>query len=262
LLSQPIAVHKTAICHRVLLTPPIPHGLPREPDRETKSKKLMKHLFTASVAFFSLAMIARSDTVLVELNFSGPANEAVTQVNAATGWHDGDAQVKTAAPVVAMSRANVVGGTLETGKWSYNSTGTAVKNTDLYSGVMNFGNPTRFTMRLELASTGHAFTVTAAQIDVKAASGSTLWAVGFRDREGVDRVVGPEAISIQGESEETTTYTIDLSGEVLTASDNTMAWDKEAGIRWLFRESASGIDVDDFQVEAIRLIGTISTENP
>ncbi len=233
--------------------------------KESKMKKNgLFYAFCATVATLFAFTQPSSAIVLVEIDYSGTANTAVPGF--ATGIPTTDPQftVFNAAISPTGVKAFAVGGTSSTAAWLYGSSGTAASNTDLFASLVpNYGSATRLDNNIGLAAAGETFTIQSVQIDVRsAASTGIMWQFGYQKATGaVNTIVGNVAIAMQTTSDPITTYTIDLTGEGLTATSSAATWTVSQGLRGLFYQS-NGTDNDGFEVDAMRLVGTSSIPEP
>ncbi|BCX47634.1 hypothetical protein HAHE_15420 [Haloferula helveola] len=191
---------------------------------------------------------------LLELDFSGSG--------AVGSFNSTDAQFTTVDPVFAGSPViSTIGGSAGTASWVYDGTGTAATNPDLHT-ASTFGGPSRIDLALGVASTGQSYTITSIEIDIRASNSTgTTWEIGYRKPDTSTVLLGSQPISVQGGTDPLGTYSIDLSGESLTATDSTLAW-VEGGtgnLRLLFHEPTSTGN-DNFQIAGIRVIGTAVPE--
>ena len=147
--------------------------------------------------------------------------------------------------------------------WNYDGTGTAATKTNLIN-TSTFGSTSRFDLDLGLAATGFTYTITSAQVVIRANNeADATFQFGYRDTGGTAQIVGAELISTQSGAIPLSTYSIDLSGAGLTATDSTVAWDTggTGELRFLFYDAAADDALNDnFQVAAIRLEGTVVPE--
>lgn len=209
-------------------------------------------LITISILAVSTCLVSASVT-LAEIDFSGSS----TTVIAST---DAQFTVKNAAIDFTSTQLTLVGGSSGTAGWAYDGTGTAAANTDLHVSS-TFGSPTRFDFNLGFANSGQSYTINSVEIDIRAANTNASWQFGYRDTSNVTHLVGLEVISTQSGQNPISTYSIDLTGEGLTATDSTLSWVNSGtgNLRWLFFETG-GTNNDNFQVDAIRVIGTVVPE--
>jgi hypothetical protein len=213
----------------------------------------MKATFiTISILAASSCMLPASVT-LVEIDFSGSATTVIPST-------DAQFTVKNAAINFTSTQLTLVGGGSGAGGWAYDGTGTAAANIDLHTSS-TFGSPTRFDFNLGFANSGQSYTINSVELDIRAANTSASWEFGYRDTSNVAHLVGLQAISTQSGQNPISTYSIDLTGEGLTATDSTLSWVNSGtgNLRWMFFES-NGTNNDNFQVDAIRVIGTVIPE--
>jgi len=194
---------------------------------------------------------------LAEIDFSGTGGSAVGNI----GSSNGQFTIKNSAINFTGVTLNSVGGTSSTASWVVDSTGTAAANTDLFTSA-SFGSPTRLDLTLGLASVGQTYTISSVEIDIRAATTSASWVFGYRKAsDSSTPLVGTQTITPQSGTDPITTYTIDLTAQGLTATDSATSWvtGGTGGLRWAFFEpTATGND--NFQVAAIRVIGTVVPE--
>ena len=213
----------------------------------------MKSVFvTISITAACSSMLPATVT-LAEIDFAGSATTAIPSTNA-------QFTVKNPAIDFTSTQLTLIGGSAGTSGWGYDGTGTAAANTDLHT-ASTFGGPSRFDLNLGFANSGQSYTISSVEIDIRAANTSASWELGYRDTGNVTHLVGLKTIGTQSGSNPITTYSIDLTGEGLTATDSTLSWinDGTGNLRWLFYE-ADGTNNDNFQVDAIRVIGTVVPE--
>jgi hypothetical protein len=203
-----------------------------------------------------LALRAGADVILVELDYSGTANATITNVNPTTGWLAPNPPFTVFSAAIAPFKSWVIGNATGAAPWTFDSTGTAIRNADLYT-ASSYGGTSRLDMNPGAATTGQTYTINSVQVDVKAAATAVRWQFAYQKADGAtNTLVGNVTIATQTSSDPITTYTIDLSGEGLTATEEATAWTVSQGMRNLFYETTSGANNDGFEVDAIRLIGT------
>jgi hypothetical protein len=209
----------------------------------------MKSIFLpVAILAASQAMLSAS-VILVEIDFSGSG--AATTIAAS----DAQFTVKHSAIDFTSTQLSIIGGTSNTATWAYDGTGAALANNDLHT-ASTFGNPSRLDLNLGLAKEGKSYTITTVEIDIRAANTTASWEFGYRDTSNATHLVGLQTISTQTGADPITTYSIDLTGEGLTATDSTQTWINSGtgNLRWAFFE-ATGTNTDNFQIDAIRVIG-------
>jgi hypothetical protein len=141
------------------------------------------------------------------------------------------------------------------------ATGAAAVNPDLYTASV-FGAPTRFDLFLGLADAGYSYTISSVEIVVRAAAATSKnWDFMYRDGSENTHILSGTAIAPQTGSDALTTYSIDLTGESLGATDSAVGWNTttSGGLRIAFWE-ADGGNNDNLQIDAIRLNGTVIPE--
>ena len=217
--------------------------------------KIVKYTVISGVLF--LAGSQASAELLMEVDFSGTAGATITSI-AST-----DSQITTHAAVTYETPAQAVtaiGGGNSTTAWAYDGTGTAAANNDLYT-ASTFGGPTRFDLDLAQAALGSSYTITNVEIVVRASNTPANWEFGYRDTVGTTHLLAGGEIANQSGVMPLTTYSIDLSGEGLIATDSSTAWNTggTGELRILFYEAA-GTGADNLQISAIRLNGTVIPE--
>ncbi len=218
-------------------------------------KKFIYAVFCLTIMSM-LALQARADIVLIELDYSGTANATITNVNSTTGWLAPNPPFTVFNAAIVPFKSWVTGNATGSAPWTFDSTGTAIRNTDLYT-VSNYGGTSRLDMNPGAATTGQTYTINSVQVDIKAAATAVRWQFAYQKADGAtNTLVGNVTIAAQTSSDPITTYTIDLSGEGLTATEEATAWTVSQGMRNLFYETTSGVNNDGFEVDAIRLIGT------
>ncbi|QDU90927.1 hypothetical protein Pla175_43410 [Pirellulimonas nuda] len=197
--------------------------------------------------------------ILVEVDFSGAGGSAVGVIASS------DAQFTVVDPAVTFGATafSAVGGASGTSTWVYDATGAAAANPDLHT-ASTFGAPTRFDVDLAFAAAGATYTITSVEIDVRASnSAGTNWDFMYRKPDNTTAILPGGAITVQSGADPITTYSIDVTSENLTATDSATAWSASGTgkLRLGFYEAtASGND--NFQVDAIRFIGTSSSAVP
>lgn len=195
--------------------------------------------------------------VLVEVDFSGTApNQVGTIASSSTQF-----TIKNSAVDFSSVTVGAIGGVSSTANWVYDGTGTAAANTDLHT-ASTFGAPTRFDLALGTAVADQSYTITSVEVDIRASANDVTWEFGYRKASDNSTVlVGSQTISAQTGANPISTYTINLTGENLIATDSSMTWvtSGTGNLRWNFFEpTATGND--NFQVDAIRVIGTVVPE--
>ena len=196
--------------------------------------------------------------LLMKVDFSGTGPNAVGTIASTDSQITLSSAATFTDPALAV---NSIGGGTSTSAWVYDGTGTAAANTDLHT-ASTFGSPTRFDIDLGLAATGYSYTITTVQIVVRASnSAGTQWDFGYRDGNGTAQVISGGSIATQSGANPFTTYTIDLTGEGLTATDSAVAWNTTGTGRlrvMFFEPTADGND--NLQVDAILINGTVVPE--
>jgi hypothetical protein len=215
------------------------------------------HTALTAVVVSLFAASASAYSILAEVNFSGTGGTAVPVSASPILATNSQFTVFNAAISTNGVKAFGVGGTLSTTNWYYDSTGTAARNTDLYT-VSNYAGPTRLDMVLSNAVAGQTYTITAVQIDVRAAATTNIvWQFGYQRVVGAvtnNNIIGNVAIAAQTTNAPISTYTIDLSSEGLTATDSSTAWIVSQGLRCLFYQPTGATADDGFEVDAIRFM--------
>lgn len=207
----------------------------------------------ATIACLAAIASTAQAVTLVEVDFSGSANAAVgtlpstnpqfTTINSAITFDQ---------PTEAFSSV---------GTWNLDGTGAAATNTDLFGSANVFGGTTRFDLDMGFAATGFEYTITSVELDIRASNddGATFQ-FGYRDSGGTTQVIGSKLIAKQSGADPIGTYSIDLTSENLTATISSTAWNTTGTgeLRFLFFDANNGADAlnDNFQVDAIRVIGT------
>jgi len=210
----------------------------------------------------TVALLAATSSILpavtlVEVDFSGTGGSAVGTIPASNAQFT----VKNAAVNFSSTSLITVGGGSGVGGWTIDGTGTAAANTDLHT-ASNFGSPTRFDLNPGLATVGASYTITGVEVDIRASGTAVSWEFGYRrTSDNATVLVGLQTIAIQSGAVPVATYFIDLSGENLTATDSAATWvlSGTGALRWEFFQ-AVGNNNDNFQVDAVRLIGTAIPE--
>lgn len=223
-------------------------------------KRHINNTFLAAAGCILVPMSASAAVTLVEVDFSGSGGVGTI------GSADSEFTVKDAAVTFddTATTLNAIGGSVSTGGWNYDGTGAAAANNDLHIGS-TFGGPTRFDLDLGVAASGQSFTITSVELDIRASNqAGTTWEFGYRkSSDSTTVLIGSQTIPTQSGADPIATYSIDLTGENLTATDSTTAWDTGGSgeLRWLFYEP-TGTNADNFQVDAIRIIGTVAVPEP
>lgn len=214
----------------------------------------MKPILISTCIVVATSSLLPATVVLAEIDFSGSG--------AAGAIASSDAQftVKNAAIDFTSTQLAIIGGANSTATWSYDGTGTAIANIDLHT-ASTFGNPTRLDLNLGFANTGQSYTITSVELDIRAANTSASWEFGYRDTSNTTHLVGLQTITTQSGLNPVTTYSIDLTSESLTATDSLLSWVNSGtgNLRWEFFESTATGN-DNFQIDAIRVIGTVVPE--
>lgn len=185
---------------------------------------------------------------LLEVDFSGSGSVG--------SFNQANSQFTVLDSKISSATFSSIGGSNNTSSWVYDGTGTAATNTDLHVSS-TFGGPTRFDLDLGLATAGQSYTIQSVEIDIRASnSAGTNWEFGYRDTSNATQLVGTQNINTQSGANPITTYSIDLSGENLSATDSSRTWVQggTGNLRFLFFDP-TGTGNDNFQVDAIRLIG-------
>ena len=198
---------------------------------------------------------------LVEFDFAGaPATGGDVGTYASN-----DAQFTVINSAVTFSSTtdalSAIGGASGTAGWVYEATGTAAANTDLHTGSV-FGSPTRFDLDLGLAASGFEYTITRAEIDIRASNSTgTSWDFMYRKPDNSTVVLNGTLIATQGGADPISTYFIDLP-TAITATDGTTDWNVSGTgeLRFGFYSPNGTGPSDNFQVDAIRVIGTVVPE--
>ena len=199
-----------------------------------------------------------SAVTLVELDFSGSG--------AASTIGSADSQFTVINSAVTFDASGVPftanGGALSTGGWNYDGTGTALANNDLFTGS-NFGSPTRLDFDLGQAATGETYTITSVEIDIRASNRpGTNWEFMYRDTSSANQILAGGAIPTQSGTDPIGTYSINIGGAGLTATDSSTDWLVGNGLRFAFYEADGAGPSDNLQIDAIRIIGTSSVPEP
>lgn len=215
--------------------------------------KIARVVHGVLVAVVAVAGAAHAD-ILMEVDFSGTAPSGVGTIPAS----DGQITLNSAVTFTALAS---IGGSSSTAAWVYDGTGTAAANTDLHT-ASTFGAPTRFDIDLGWATLGNSYAITNVEIVVRASnSAGTEWDFGYRDGGGTTHLVSGGLIATQSGADPLTTYSIDLSGEGLSATDSAATWNLTGTGRLrvaFFEPTATGND--NLQIDAIRLNGTVVPE--
>jgi len=208
-----------------------------------------------SVAVLGLATASPLHAVtLAEFTFSGTANSAITTTGSpALLIPSTNPQFTILDSAIPTANASFVlfGGSSpgnQTGAWSYNGSGTAAVNNDLWE-ASNVGNPTRVDFRLGLAAAGHSYSLTTIQIDVAAVSQTDI-VFEFGYNNGTNQVFGTTQ-TLTGAG----TYSIDISSLGLDATDSAQDWNANNGLRFMFYETTNN-NSDGLQISGARVIGT------
>lgn len=220
-----------------------------------KPKNSLGPLLAASL--FAGAGSLPAAIILAEVDFSGTGGSAVGSIPSSNAQFT----VKNSAIDFTSTTLATVGGGSSTAAWTIDGSGTAAANVDLFTSS-TFGGPTRMDLSLGLATVGKTYTITSVELDIRAANTAATWEFGYRkSSDSTTVLVGAQTIATQSGANPITTYTIDLTGESLTATDMTSSWvlSGSGGLRWEFFES-TGTGNDNFQVDAIRVIGTVIPE--
>ncbi|HAV12930.1 MAG TPA: hypothetical protein DCX06_05480 [Opitutae bacterium] len=203
------------------------------------------------VALSLTSVVVSQAVTLVEFNFAGSG--------AVSTYATGDSQFSTINSAVTFDDATNALSAINS--WNYDGTGTAAVRTDLINSAA-FGSTSRFDVDLGFAATGFSYTITSVEISVRANNddGSTF-AFGYRDTGGSEQVVGAELVSTQSGLDPLGLYSIDLSGEGLTATVSSTSWNTSGTgeLRFLFYDATTGETANDnFQVHSIRIIGDVT----
>lgn len=139
-------------------------------------KKRAHSALTAMVVSLFAASAGASSSILAEINFSGTAGAAFPVNASPILTTDSQFTVFNAALSTNGVKVFGVGGTLSTATWLYDSTGTAARNTDLYT-VSNYAGATRLDMSLGLATAGQTYTIDLSNEGLTATDSTTAWTV-------------------------------------------------------------------------------------
>lgn len=210
----------------------------------TRRTTLLSSLFSA---FASSA----SAVTLAEIDFAGSGGVGT--------FNQTDSQL-TLHSSIASAELRTIGGGASVGSWVYDATGAAATNVDLHTGS-TFGGPTRFDLLLGLADAGFSYTITSVEVDIRASANTVSWEFGYRKPDTSTVLSATESIFSQSGADPISTYSIDLTSEGLNANDSTRNWviGGTGDLRWLFYEG-TGTNNDNFQLDAIRVIGTVVPE--
>ena len=208
---------------------------------------------TSLLCLTAVASAAQAVT-LVEFDFAGSGG--------ASSYGIADGQFTTINANVIFD--DTVDSLTAINSWNYDGTGTAAANGDLINNSV-FGSTSRFDIDLGFAASGFSYTITSVEVDIRANNedGSTFQ-FGYRDYNatpgaGATNVIGSELIATQSGANPIATYSIDVSGEGLTATSSAVSWDTSAQgeLRFLFYDATTDDGLsDNFQVAAIRIVGT------
>lgn len=215
--------------------------------------KLIQVTSLTLVALSSALVSNAASITLVEFDFAGSGgvssyatnNSQFTTIDAGVTFED------TTSAVTAVN------------SWNYDGTNTAAVRGDLMNSTA-FGSTSRIDVDLGFAATGFSYTITSAEIDIRANNddGSTF-AFGYRDLNNVTHVVGGTSVATQAGTAPISTYAVDLSSEGLAATINSTTWDTggTGELRFLFYDATTGETLNDnFQIDAVRLIGNVVPE--
>lgn len=210
-----------------------------------------------TVAVLAATAAVLPAATLVEVKFSGTAASSVGTIP------ESNPQFVTKNPAVSFTSTTLaaIGGTSLTAAWNYDATGTAATNTDLFTSS-SFGSPTRFDLNPGVATVGNSYTITGVEIDVRASGTAVSWEFGYRQTvTNTVFLTGLQTIAIQSGTDPITTYFIDLTAAGLSATELATTWvnDGTGKLRLNFFE-ATGTNNDNFQVAAVRLVGTAVPE--
>lgn len=205
-------------------------------------------LFCALLLVFASAASA---VTLAEIDFAGSGGVGV--------FTESDSQL-TLHSSITSAELRPIGGASSTASWVYDGTNTAATNTDLHT-ASNYGGPTRLDLFLGLANSGFSYTITSVEVDIRASANTVSWEFGYRKPDNSTPPSSTVTISSQSGTDPIATYSIDLTSEGLTADDSTRNWVPTGTgfLRWLFYETTATGN-DNFQVDAIRVIGTVVPE--
>jgi hypothetical protein len=217
-------------------------------------KKIVKYTIMSGILLWAGSQA--SAELLMEVDFSGSPG-AITSIASTNSQVTTHSAVTYETPNQAFT---AIGGGATTAAWNYDGTGTAAANNDLFTSS-TFGGPTRFDLDLAQATLGLSYTITNVEIVVRASNTPANWEFGYRDTGGTIHLLAGGEIANQSGASPLTTYSIDLSGEGLTATDSSTAWDigGTGELRILFYE-ATGNNADNLQISAIRLNGSVIPE--
>lgn len=212
----------------------------------------MTHSHALSCALLLGLASAASAVTLAEIDFAGSgAVGTFTQSDSQLTLHSS----------IASGELRSAGGGSGTASWVYDGTNTAATNTDLHT-ASTFGGPTRLDLFLGLANSGFSYTITSVEVDIRASANTVSWEFGYRKASDSSTVLTTAtSISSQSGANPISTYSIDVTTEALAADDSTRNWvtGGTGDLRWLFYEG-TGTGNDNFQVDAIRVIGAVVPE--
>jgi len=188
---------------------------------------------------------------LLKADFSGTPGAGAPSIPAA------DAQL-TVHNNVLNDVFGIYGGTVGTTNWTYNATGDALLNEDLFTSS-NYGNPTRMDLGLALATAGKTYTVTTIEVDVVATNATDvsidLWYA--RDEEADVQVHTPAVVIPAGS---TGTFSIDTALAHLIATDSGATWNQSKAANGDLRLgffANDGLNVDSIEIGEVRVNGTV-----
>ncbi|MGB7326971.1 MAG: PEP-CTERM sorting domain-containing protein [Rubripirellula sp.] len=225
--------------------------------------KSISRIIAASFAVLVLVLSSPARAaVLTEISF-GPFNGGALT----SSYPSADPQFATIHPSVTFSdpsaAVRVIGGSSGTSSWVYAGTAasSSATNTNLFDNASAvFGGTTRFDIAMGLASAGNSYTITGAELVMRANNAAgARWSMGYRDASDNTQTVGSVALDPPG-GDPTSTFSIDLSSLGLSATDSaaTFGTAGNGGIRFLFNDTSPDALNDNFQVQSIRILGNVT----
>ncbi len=214
--------------------------------------------FIAIIVVLGAAASASAD-ILFNLDFSGTAGQAVGVSTPTGNIAKTNSQFTFVNPAITF--VNDAQAVKAVNSWVYDGTGNAAAQaTILNTASANFGSTSRFDAGLSFAAPGFTYTITSLELDMRANNeANARFAAGFRDLGGTGVTFGEIALATHSGAAPMS-YSIDVTSLNLFATSSTTSFGNAAsdGIRFLFRKNGDTAGGDNFQVDAIRLIGTVT----